>query len=44
MRETIGNTYQFSGWTILPTSDGTRFTNDGTGRGIFVSIDDVAPF
>jgi hypothetical protein len=34
-----GQTYQFSGWTVLPSSDGTRFTNDGTGHGMFVSVD-----
>jgi hypothetical protein len=33
-----------SGWTILPSSDGTRFTNDGTGHGMFVSIENVSPF
>src|SRR5271167_3354926 len=26
-----GQTYHISGWTILPSSDGTRLTNDGTG-------------
>lgn len=39
-----GQTYQISGWTVLPNSDGTRFTNDGTGHGVFVSIENVAPF
>ncbi|OBG38133.1 hypothetical protein A5673_15640 [Mycobacterium sp. E3198] len=39
-----GQAYNVLGWTILPNSDGTRFTNDGTGHGMFVSIDNVAPF
>jgi hypothetical protein len=39
-----GQTYSVQGWTILPNSDGTRFTNDGTGRGMFVSIENVAAF
>jgi hypothetical protein len=25
-----GQTYHILGWTVLPSSDGTRFTNDGT--------------
>jgi hypothetical protein len=29
-----GQTYHMSGWTVVPSSDGTRFTNDSTG-GIF---------
>jgi hypothetical protein len=33
-----------SGWTVVPSSDGTRFTNDGSGHGMFVSIDNVAAF
>ncbi len=24
------------GWAIVPSEDGTRFTNDGTGHGMFV--------
>jgi hypothetical protein len=39
-----GQSYDVQGWTILPSSDGTRFTNDGTGHGMFVSIDNVSPF
>jgi hypothetical protein len=39
-----GQTYHIQGWTVLPSSDGTRFTNDGTGHGMFVSIENVAPF
>ncbi|WP_156737665.1 hypothetical protein [Mycobacterium sp. E735] len=39
-----GQTYHINGWTILPSSDGTRFTNDGTGHGMFVSIQNVYAF
>jgi hypothetical protein len=39
-----GQTYHIMGWTISPSIDGTRFTNDGTGRGMFVSVENVAPF
>lgn len=39
-----GQIYHFLGWTILPTSDGTRFTSDRTGRGMFVSVDNVESF
>lgn len=39
-----GSTYNINGWTVLPTFDGTRFTNDATGRGMFVSIDQVYSF
>lgn len=38
---TYGQTYHFLGWTVLPSSDGTRFTNDGTGHGMFVSVENV---
>ena len=41
---TYGQTYHIRGWTILPSSDGTRFTNDGTGHGMFVSIENVYSF
>ncbi|MGH3677648.1 MAG: hypothetical protein ACRDU5_18310 [Mycobacterium sp.] len=34
-------TYTAVGWTIVATSDGTRFTNQRTGHGMFVSIDNV---
>ena len=37
-----GKTY--NGRTILPTSDGTRFANDRTGHGMFVSIENVYAF
>lgn len=39
-----GQTYHISGWTILPSSDSTRFTNDATGHGMFVSIENVNSF
>jgi hypothetical protein len=39
-----GQTNHIQGWTILPSSDGTRFTNDGTGHGMFVSIENVYSF
>ena len=32
-----GQTYHFNGWSIAASQDGTRFTNDGTGHGMFVS-------
>jgi hypothetical protein len=41
---TYGQTYHIQGWTIDPNSDGTRFTNDGTGHGMFVSIENVYSF
>lgn len=37
-------TYAAQGWTILATKDGTRFTNNGTGHGMFVSVDKVDTF
>jgi hypothetical protein len=39
-----GQTYHIKGWTVLPAFDGTRFTNDASGHGVFVSIDRVSPF
>jgi hypothetical protein len=39
-----GQTLHIQGWTVAPVSDGTRFTNDGSGRGLFVRVDDVSPF
>jgi hypothetical protein len=39
-----GQTYHISGWTVLPSSDGTRFTNDGSGHGMSVSIENVSTF
>ena len=37
-------TYSALGWTIAASSTGTRFTNDTTGHGMFVSIDNVNGF
>jgi hypothetical protein len=37
-------TYSAVGWTIQAGSDGTRFTNDRTGHGMFVSVDKVEVF
>lgn len=39
-----GKTYHIQGWTIEPSFDGTRFTNDGSGHGMFVSVENVSPF
>lgn len=39
-----GQAYHFQGWTIEPGESGTRFTNDGTGHGMFVSIENVSSF
>lgn len=39
-----GQTYNLQGWTIVSGPDGTRFTNSGTGRGMFVSIENVYAF
>jgi len=37
-------TYRALGWTIVASSQGTRFTNDRTGHGMFVSIDNVETY
>jgi hypothetical protein len=37
-------TYRALGWTIAAGSDGTRFTNDGTGHGMFVNTSGVEVF
>ncbi len=34
-------TYTAVGWTIVASTDGTRFTNQGTGRGMSVSTEGV---
>ncbi len=39
-----GKTYNIQGWTITSNPDGTRFVNDGTGHGMFVSIENTYPF
>lgn len=38
------DTYHAVGWTIDAGSDGTRFTNDGTGHGMFISTEGVEFF
>jgi hypothetical protein len=37
-------TYDAQGWTINASAAGTRFSNNRTGHGMFVSIDNVSPF
>ena len=37
-------TYWAQDWTIQASSDGTRFTNDRTGHGMFVSVEEVDTF
>jgi hypothetical protein len=37
-------TYAAQGWTIIATEQGTRFTNDHTGHGMFVSVEKVNTF
>lgn len=37
-------TYSAVGWTILAGAEGTRFTNAGTGHGMFVSTTSVKAF
>jgi hypothetical protein len=40
-----GQTYRTEGWTIVTRDDGIRFTNDGTGHGMFIRSDTtVNPF
>jgi hypothetical protein len=39
-----GQTYHGDGWTLSAGSDGTRISYDATGRGMFVSIDNVYGF
>ena len=34
-------TYRVLGWTIEADSEGTRFTNDSTGHGMFISVEEV---
>jgi hypothetical protein len=41
---TYGRSYHFKGWTVDPSFDGTRFTNDASGHGMFISIEGVSPF
>src|ERR1700738_2009987 len=37
-------TYDAAGWTIAASESGTRFTNENTGHGMFVSIENVETF
>jgi hypothetical protein len=37
-------TYHAVGWTIDASSDGTKFTNDGTGHGMFISTEGAKIF
>lgn len=39
-----GETYDLHGWTVQPSREGTRFTNRETGRGMFVSVENVYSF
>lgn len=39
-----GTTYHRGNWTIYPDATGTRFTDDRTGHGMFVSIENVYAF
>jgi hypothetical protein len=39
-----GQAHHLLGWTINPGENGTRITNDGTGHGMFVSIENVEHF
>ena len=40
----LPETYDAAGWTIAATESGTRFTNEHTGHGMFVSIEKVDTF
>lgn len=37
-------TYHALGWTIVASSDGTRFTNDSSGRGMVIAVQGVQTF
>jgi arabinogalactan endo-1,4-beta-galactosidase len=39
-----GRTYHRGNWTIYHDANGARFTNDVTGHGMFVSIENVYAF
>ncbi len=39
-----GQIYNINGWTIRPSFEGTRFTYDATGHGMFLSVDDIYAF
>jgi hypothetical protein len=38
------STFSAAGWTIVGEEAGTRFTNDRTGHGMFVSVDEVSTY
>jgi hypothetical protein len=44
MPVSYGVTYRAAGWTFTTTDDGTTFTNDATGHGMFVSTKGVKNF
>jgi hypothetical protein len=37
-------TYHHGSWTVFPDETGTKFINDRTGHGMFVSIENVYAF
>jgi hypothetical protein len=39
-----GTAYRALGWTVHPGGDGTMFTNDATGHGMFVRVEGVEQF
>lgn len=41
---TYGSSYSAMGWVIRSSPAGTTFTNSGTQRGMFVSIENVSTF
>ncbi|MCP9274356.1 hypothetical protein [Mycolicibacterium arenosum] len=41
---TYGQVFHLKGWTVEPNSTGTRFTNDVSGHGMFVSVAAVTAF
>lgn len=41
---TYGQTYNVNGWSVASAVDGTRFTNNRTGHGMFVSNENVYSF
>lgn len=41
---TYGQPFHIDGWTIVSSPTGTRFTEDGTDRGVSVSLDRVVAF
>ena len=43
-RMVYGQTYSHGNWTIYTNQDGTRLTNNATGHGMFVSIQNVYAF